>query len=154
MAIIKSLIIRALIIYFVTSFFRKPTPQVQSPSGAPDGAPATAARNMFANGTDISLFVYLTENEIMDFERANLFWFKDRLVYGDWYSGPNRDGIFERQKDVLISENMLNNGSLFLHAFITRDGDSPNPKEKNFGRHQMAYAKKALNRYVFHCLFY
>ena len=51
-AITKSLIIRALIIYFITSMFRRPTPPVVDPK---TGGPAPAARmpstQLYANGT-------------------------------------------------------------------------------------------------------
>lgn len=48
----KSLIIRALIIYFVSSFLRKPAPVADNATGDPAGTPANpAATNYFSNGT-------------------------------------------------------------------------------------------------------
>lgn len=144
MSIIKSLIIRGLIIYFITSFFRRPTP---APLNGTTPAVKTAARNMFINGTDIALYIYLTENERhTDFKPGNLFWVKENLIYGDWYSGIDGDGTYSFESDINITNNIRNNGSLFLHGYVTRMGYSPNPRDKNFAKQEMCYVKKALNK--------
>ncbi|CAG9766664.1 unnamed protein product [Ceutorhynchus assimilis] len=148
-AVSKSLIIRALIIYFISSFFRggqKPAQPVNSVS--PSGAPVTQARNIFSDGTPLTLYVYLSESDVLeDYHHSNLFWIKENIVYGDWTGGPNKDGMYEIEKEVPITEGLKNNGSLFLHAYITRLGNSPDPKSKNYDPNQMSYAFKQLNRY-------
>ncbi|XP_044254210.1 cleft lip and palate transmembrane protein 1 homolog [Tribolium madens] len=144
-AITKSLIIRALIIYFITSFFRKPAPPQTNNTGV--ATPSFAAKNMFTEGTPLSLHVYITENEeLSDFNPSNLFWYKDNLVYGDWTSGPNKDGTYFIEKNITITDHIRNNGSLYLHAFVTRQGESPNPKASNHGK-QLTHVTKQLNKY-------
>lgn len=145
MSIIKSLIIRGLIIYFITSFFRRPP---QAPiNGTTSTTTRAASRNMFTNGTDIALYIYLTENEKhTDFKQSNLFWMKEDLVYGDWYSGISGDGTYTFESDINISDNLKNNGSLYLHGYVTRMGYSPDPKDKNYAKQEISYVKKALNK--------
>lgn len=146
-AVTKSLIVRALIIYFITSFFRKSTPP---PAASPNGttAPSIAARNIFKEGTPIALHVYISEEDpLTDFDQSKLFWYKDNLVYGDWTAGPNKDGTYFVEKNFNITENLRNNGSLYLHAFLTKSGESPDPKSKNYAKNQMTVVTKQLNRY-------
>ncbi|XP_066262932.1 putative lipid scramblase CLPTM1 [Euwallacea similis] len=146
LSIAKSLLVRGLIIYAVSSFFRAPKPQPLNNNG--QSGPAIQARNIFPEGTPLTLYVYLTESDVLDnFHHSNLFWIKENIVYGDWTAGFNKDGIFEIEKDVFITENMKNNGSLYFHTFITRLGNSPDPKAKNYDIDQTAYAVKQLNRF-------
>nr|XP_023015225.1 cleft lip and palate transmembrane protein 1 homolog [Leptinotarsa decemlineata] len=146
LAVVKSLIVRGLIMYFIFSFFRpsqtpKPGEQVVKVSQTP-------AKNIFSDGTLMNLYVYLSENETMDnYHNSNLFWLKEGLRYGDWTSGPNLDGSYVIEKDVPITDNMRNNGSLFLHAYLVRSGYSPDPAAKNFAKNQMSSIMKQLNRY-------
>ncbi|KAJ3658069.1 hypothetical protein Zmor_009835 [Zophobas morio] len=145
-ALTKSLIIRALIIYFITSFFRRPAPPQTNNTGA--ATPTFTAKNIFQEGTPLSLHVYVSEKEQMeDFSSVDLFWYKDNLVYGDWTSGGSRDGTYFVEKNVTISDQMRNNGSLYLHAFITRRGESPNPQASNYGKNQMTRVTKQLNKF-------
>lgn len=102
---------------------------------------------MFTNGTDIALYIYLTENEKhLDFKDDNLFWMKENLIYGDWYSGIEGDGTYTYENDVNITDTLKNNGSLYLHGYITRMGYSPNPKDKNYAKQELSYVKKAVNK--------
>ena len=51
------------------------------------------------------MYVYLSE--FMDynaFDEKDLFWSKKGLVYGDWESGPNKDGTFTFAGSVQASE--------------------------------------------------
>lgn len=144
-SIVKSLIIRGIIIYFISSFFRGP----QAPKATEKGVQVayTPARNIFQEGTVLNLYVYLSENEtVNDYHPSNLFWYKEGLKYGDWTSGPNRDGTYVIEKSVPVTPNMRNNGSLFLHAFLIRTGYSPDPTAENFARNQMSSVMKQLNR--------
>ncbi|XP_019870701.2 cleft lip and palate transmembrane protein 1 homolog [Aethina tumida] len=145
-AIAKSLILRALIVYFITSFFRKPPAQPVNDSGV--AIPSKTALNLFKEGTPLALHVYLSESEILeDLSYNNLFWFKNGLTYGDWNSGPYMDGSYSIEKPVPISDNIRNNGSLYIHAFITRDGESPNPKAPNYSKDSFSSVFKQLNKY-------
>lgn len=148
MAVVKSLLIRGMIIYIFTSFLKQPAKvQPKFNETGTTTVPVPAA-NLFKEGTVMALHVYLTESEDLDnYDRRNAFWYKDGLVYGDWLAGPNKDGSFFIEKEVPLTENLRNNGSLYLHAFITKHGDSPDPKASNYGRDFISYAKKQLNRY-------
>nr|CAI5817749.1 unnamed protein product [Callosobruchus analis] len=144
--VVRSLIIRAFIMYFVFSFFRQPSTQKVNESGVK--YPHTAARNVFPDGTEMNLFVYLSENDsVDDYHPSKLFWYKEGLTYGDWTSGIYGDGSYVIEKDVPVTANMKNNGSLFLHAFLTKYGYSPDPNAKNYAQHQMTSVMKQLNRY-------
>ncbi|XP_049789358.1 cleft lip and palate transmembrane protein 1 homolog [Schistocerca nitens] len=147
-AIIKSLIIRALIIYFITSFFRAPaqTPDPNAPAGV--SSSRRPAVNLFENGTIMDLYVYVSEQETFkEFDEPDaLIWKKEGLVYGDWYSGPNGDGTYVHNTELIASENVRNNGSLYLHVFLTRHGKPPNP-DSNKARAQVAYNRKMLNKF-------
>ena len=42
------------------------------------------------------MYFYISESEsFTDFSEDSLFWAQKGLVYGDWESGPNRDGTHE-----------------------------------------------------------
>lgn len=88
--------------------------------------------------------MFLSEQKTFDdFGREN--WTQD-IVYGDWNEGPFGDGTFVFETDYPISENIRNNGSLYLHAYVTKRGDNPNPKSKNFAGERHCYAVKQLNK--------
>lgn len=52
------------------------------------------------------MYVYVSEQEeFTDFNNEEaLFWVEEGLVYGDWTSGPNGDGIFQRDGQIIPSE--------------------------------------------------
>ncbi|KAK2583559.1 hypothetical protein KPH14_009512 [Odynerus spinipes] len=151
-AITKSLIIRALIVYFISFLFRRPQPESnsQSVSGG-NNVPRLQAVNIFENGTLFDLHVYLSEAEnFKQFDDPNaLIWFEQGLIYGDWYSGPNNDGSRDLHYTFTPSDQLKNNGSIYLHLYVTKTGKSPNPKAgKNvYAGDYMSYAKKMLNKF-------
>ena len=55
------------------------------------------------------LFVYVSEDEeFSDFKNEHaLFWVEKGLVYGDWESGPNGDGSYEKSGQIEASEVQL-----------------------------------------------
>lgn len=147
-AITKSLIIRALVVYFITSMFRQPAapkPELNSATGAPR-APAV---NMFTNGTVLDVYSYLSENIMFgDFEDEKLIWKKSGLIYGDWYGGENDDGTFTHSTSFEPTQSLKNNGSIYLHVFVVPTGKSPNPKDKdNYAGNYVTYGKKMVNKY-------
>ncbi|XP_055920317.1 putative lipid scramblase CLPTM1 [Eupeodes corollae] len=152
-AVTKSLILRALIIYFITSFFRKPAPTnevVEKGSTAAAAAgPKINAWNLFENGTLFDLHVYLSESfdEVNFGNPANLVWLQEGLTYGDWVSGPNSDGTYTHSLKIKASEKLMNNGSIYLHSYVTRAGESPDPKSPYFGKKYMGYTRKMLNKF-------
>lgn len=147
-AITKSLIIRALVVYFITSMFRQPQapkPEVNSPTGAPR-VPAT---NMFTNGTELDMYCYLSEKEFLrKFEDGKLIWKHEGLVYGDWSAGPDYDGSYTFSTSIEPTNALKNNGSIYLHVFVVRTGKSPDPRDKEiYAGDFISYGKKMVNKY-------
>lgn len=148
-AITKSLIIRALIIYFISSLFRRSDNNPKSPNAV--GDTRLQAVNIFSNGTLFDLSVYLSESE--NFKRfddpRSLIWFEEGLIYGDWYGGPNRDGSKVLEHTFVPSERLKQNGSIYLHIYITKSGKSPNPKAGKgvYAGDYMSYSRKMLNKF-------
>jgi len=146
-AITKSLIIRALIIYFISSLFRRSDNNPKSPTAVSNAQ----AVNIFSNGTLFDLSVYLSESE--NFKKfddpRSLIWFEEGLVYGDWYGGPNRDGSRVLEHTFVPSERLKQNGSIYLHVYITKSGKSPNPKagKSVYAGDYMSYSRKMLNKF-------
>jgi hypothetical protein len=146
----KSIIIRAVIIYFICSFFRRPAQNIQSPFGSTTSAQNTAF-NIFTNGTVFDLHVYMSESEYFkDFNNSKAkVWSEYGLIYGDWYSGPNGDGSRAFTHIFVPSKNLLNNGSIFLHVYVIKSGKSPDPStgQKLYAGEIMSYTTKMLNKF-------
>lgn len=104
-AITKSLIIRALIIYFVSSFLRRPS--TTNEDSAKHGV-QSAATNFFQNSTKFDLHVYISEDQLrVDFSDVNsLIWFQKGLLYGDWVSGRNGDGTVNHHTRIHTTEKL------------------------------------------------
>ncbi|XP_053612199.1 putative lipid scramblase CLPTM1 [Plodia interpunctella] len=146
-AIAKSLILRALVVYFITSMFRQPAaPKTDVVSS---GVPRVAAINMFSNGSVVDMYCYLTEKESFAiFDSSKLVWKHTNMVYGDWYGGPNGDGTFTHSLNFKASESLRNNGSIYLHVFVVPAGKSPDPNDKqNYAAGRYTYGKKMLNKH-------
>lgn len=151
-AITKSLILRALVIYFITSFFRKPA----APPVVSDGDPSAPALlsnpawNFFENGTMFDLHFYVSEDfEFKAFnDPSSLVWFQDGLVYGDWYSGKNHDGTYTRSTTIKASEKLQNNGTIYLHTYATKTGKSPDPSAgDDYAGFEFAYNRRQINKF-------
>ncbi|KAK7086896.1 Cleft lip and palate transmembrane protein 1 like protein [Halocaridina rubra] len=154
MAITKSLIIRAIIIYFITSFFRRPqqpTGQQSGTEGQPDQSGRMPAVNAFQDGSYLDLYVYISESEFFsEFGSSQaLVWFKEDLMYGDWTSGPQGDGTYSHSVTFPASENVRNNGSIYMHAYIVKSGFSPDPKagEERYNKKLTIYSSQRLNKH-------
>ncbi|GAB0089244.1 cleft lip and palate transmembrane protein 1 [Sergentomyia squamirostris] len=150
-AITKSLIIRALVIYFISSFFRRPaaTPDPAAQPGSP-AAPRTSAFNYFENGAMFDLYVYISEDyNFADFDRSEfLVWQHNGLVYGDWNSGPENDGVFTYSTQFSASERVQNNGSIYIHAYVVKSGQSINPHDTdNYAGRNVGYSRRMLNKF-------
>ncbi|XP_055640174.1 putative lipid scramblase CLPTM1 isoform X2 [Toxorhynchites rutilus septentrionalis] len=150
-AITKSLILRALVIYFISSFFRKPaTDTANTQPGNVPGKSKVMAWNLFDNGTMFDLHVYISEDPLyVDFnDPSSLVWLQEDLMYGDWYGGRNGDGIFTVNTKIRASERLMNNGSIFLHTYVTKAGKSPNPAAgDDYAGKFMGSASAMLSKY-------
>lgn len=151
-AMTKSLILRALVIYFISSFFRKPaaTPPAAGQGNQPaqNEGPRIVAWNYFENGTMFDLHVYLSENpDVPEFSTSSLVWLQEGLTYGDWYGGANGDGTFSQNLKFKASPKLMNNGSIYLHTYVTKYGQSPDPENEYYGRKYVAHGVKQLNKH-------
>lgn len=159
-AVTKSLIIRALIIYFITSFFRRPatTPTTIDGVGAPDDGIRTAGLNearspswnFFDNGTIFDLHCYISDDfDYVNFaDKKNLIWYKQGLVYGDWNSGENGDGTYSHTITIVPTEKLKNNGTLYLHVYATKWGMSPDPMAgPSYAGKDLGYVRRLLNKF-------
>ncbi|XP_008553083.1 putative lipid scramblase CLPTM1 [Microplitis demolitor] len=152
LAVFKSLIIRSLIIYFITSFFRRPAADPATSAATTDGVvPKYPAVNVYDNGTLFDLYVFLSEAEVFNsFEDSRaLIWQEKGLVYGDWTSGPNHDGTRFFNHKFEASNKLKNNGSIYLHIYTTKAGKSINPKDGKelYSATHVCYTKKMVNKF-------
>ncbi|OWR40845.1 Cleft lip and palate transmembrane protein 1 [Danaus plexippus plexippus] len=148
LAITKSLIIRGLVVYLITSMFRQPSPP-KADVNSPSGVARLPAINMFPNGTVVDMYTYLSEKEFLyQFEDAKLLWKLPGLIYGDWHGGQNGDGTFTQSAEFIAPESLKNNGSIYLHVYVVPVGKSPDPKDKvNYAGPYITYGKKMVNKY-------
>lgn len=153
LSITKSLIIRAVIIYFITSFFKKgqtPATSVTSTDGTTEVvASKIPALNLFADGQIMDLYVYINEQERFNDFSSNPVWFKEDLVYGDWTSGNDGDGCHTKSLTLPASEQLKNNGSVFIHVYFVKSGFSPDPSagEGSYDKKMTTYATQRLNKH-------
>ena len=157
MSIVKSMFMRGMIIYFIMQVFRRPQQAAQPGTGVTGGGngPVSnvgAASNLFQNGTLMDLYVYVSEQkDFGDFNNSEaLVWKKEELWFGDWYSGEDGDGVHSFSKTLKASENLQNNGSIYLHTFIVRAGKSPDPStgKGRFSKKWTVYKTRQLNKFM------
>ena len=148
---VKGLAYRILIIYFITSLFRGfKSPSAPAQPAQNSNFPQIPSRNLFANGTLMDFFVFVSENEYHpNFSDINqLIWSQKNIMYGDWYGGPNLDSTYEFKTNIEISERVQNNGSIYLHIFLVRNGYLPYPKKGYlFSERFTVHKSKRLNVY-------
>lgn len=153
-AVTKSLILRALIIYFISTFFRKPA----ATPGANDIVPGATgiqgakapAWNLFENGTLFDLWVYTSEDiaKVNFNDQNSLLWFEEGLSYGDWYGGKTGDGTFTHSTKIHASEKLQNNGSIYIHVYVTKFGQSPNPDAgDSYAGTELGHISRLLNKF-------
>ncbi|KAF7488402.1 Cleft lip and palate transmembrane protein 1 -like protein [Sarcoptes scabiei] len=144
--IIKSLVFRALFAYFIISLFRR------SPSKVPLNPNLSASMpgsNLYINGTSMDLYLFINENKFdADFsDSSQLVWCQKNLVYGDWSSGPTNNGEYFAEINFPLSNNVQNNGTLWLHVYVVLSGQSPNPSDKNYNAIYTIHRFKQLNKF-------
>lgn len=151
-SILKGILFRALIIYLITSFFRRPQTTTPNAEGGTQVAETTriASSNLFSNGTIMDIYMFVSEDELwVDFKHPDsLIWKIPNVIYGDWFGGPQKNSIYELETTVPTSPTVQNNGSLWLHVFFVKGGMSPDPQDK--GKHLRVFTVhkyKRLNRY-------
>ncbi|CAJ0576638.1 unnamed protein product, partial [Mesorhabditis spiculigera] len=125
--------------------------QGQGNSTAPaaaGGARFPPSRNLFPVGQLYDFYMYLSPEESrFELFDETPFWQELGIKYGSWEGGPNNDGSFEIAKTFPTPESLQNNGSLYLHVFVTKSGQSPNPKDRSYVKREVIYGNQQLNKY-------
>jgi len=153
--IIKSVAGRMLFMYLamqaMNHFKTKPTtgPSAATEPGAFSNMAGEPPGNMFPKGTIFDMYVYISESEkFTTFNESELFWNLKDIEYGNWNNGENKDGIFLFGNQVDLTDNMQNNGSIYLHCYFTESGRSPNPKDREtYSKRRTFSTFKRLNKY-------
>ncbi|CAF0939732.1 unnamed protein product [Brachionus calyciflorus] len=152
----QNVIKQMLIFYFisqVTSGFFKSKPTVNQNSGGDSNpvVPNSNPGNLFAKGSLLDMYVYLSEHDYFDSfdDEKALYWFIPSIEYGNWNIGPEQNGNFLKNGNFELNKNMQNNGSIYLHVFMTENGRSPNPKDKEtYSKRKTFSTFKRLNKYM------
>jgi len=148
----KSVAMRAMIFYFIMQFFKGKQQSPESTEGAVSKPMRGPATNMFQDGMGFDMYVYVSEQqEFGEFHiPESLVWKKEGLSYGNWKQGPNEDSIFEFATQIPVSERVQNNGSLYIHTFIVREGKSPDPSAGKgmFSKKWTTYKTQRLNKFM------
>ncbi|CAB3400894.1 unnamed protein product [Caenorhabditis bovis] len=150
MTIVRSMIQQMLVFYFISSIIKSfsggPTNGTNSTSVSRSRLPP--AHNIFSPGQLFDLHIYLDESDqrFNKFDK-DIFWLQKGLRYGDWTSGPNKDGSYVFHKTFQTPDVLLRNNSLYMHTFVVKSGQSPNPKDRNFVKREVIYGCKQLNKY-------
>uniref|UniRef100_A0A1I7UG14 Cleft lip and palate transmembrane protein 1 homolog n=1 Tax=Caenorhabditis tropicalis TaxID=1561998 RepID=A0A1I7UG14_9PELO len=144
---------QAVTIYFMvsmaTSFFRPSNPGTNA--NVTEKVQGNKATNLFPNNQLFDLYVYLDENDLpfkqFDSAPEKLIWMRNGMKYDDWTSGDNQDGSYTIHKKFATPAALLRNESIYLHTFIVKSGQSPNPKDKNYFKSQVIYRMQQLNKF-------
>lgn len=95
--------------------------------------------------------MFISENEQQpNFDNpSELVWKLDSISYGDWYAGSSGDATYFMETDVEIPEPVQNNGSLYIHSFLVREGDSPNPNAAGglYNSKYTIHQKRQMNKF-------
>lgn len=152
---LKTMVTRMLMFWMITSliknFFggRQPTPETNvSHSG--DSKTYPASINMFPSGEVFDFYMYLSPKpeRFRDFANTHsLIWQQTNLVYGDWNSGENADGSRTKMISFPTPEYLQNNGSIYLHVFMVKNGMSPVPNDQHYSGRETIYGSFQLNKY-------
>jgi len=144
---------RAMIFYFIMQFFKgkaaSPGAEPETGVSKPMRGPAT---NMFQDGMVFDMYVYVSEQE--EFGEFNipesLVWKKEGIIYGNWEQGANMDSIFELSTQIPLSERVQNNGSVYMHSYLVREGKSPDPDAGKgvFSKKWTTYKTQRLNKFM------
>ncbi|XP_063287777.1 putative lipid scramblase CLPTM1 isoform X1 [Pelobates fuscus] len=147
--VIKGVAFRIFIIWAISSWFRRGSvSQDQTPGTT--GTPRPPSRNLFPRDTLMDLHVFLSESEVFtEFNSTTaLIWEQRDLVYGDWSSGENGDGCYEQNSEVVIPEGVQNNGSFYIHVYLTKSGFHPDPSQKAHHRRlATVHTSRMLNKF-------
>lgn len=155
-AMFKGFATRMVIMYMVMSFFRgnSSNNQTQTTAVGPNGeqitVPVKQGANIFPKGTSMSIFIYLNDLEFLPEGYLNQeapHWSLEEIEYGDWYGGPNKDSTYFTHFKYVVPESVQNNGTIYLHCFLTKDGSGHNPLVAPYNAKNVIYRSKAITKF-------
>lgn len=125
----KSLLVRMFIFWLISNLFRGR----QQSTSTSNTAPST---NLFKTDQKIELWVYLAEEQhFADFNNSEkLIWHERDIKFGNWTDGPQMDGSRLYSTTIQASEKLQNNGTIYVHVYITKRGKSPDPQHPKYNR--------------------
>ena len=102
---------------------KKQVTNMQSTSGTT----RIPSSNLFKVGERLEMYLYYSEKEdLVNFDNKKMLWHEKDLVFGNWYDGPYGDGTRKISGHIDISDNVINNGSLYYHVYFVKEGFPPN----------------------------
>ncbi|CAE6462956.1 unnamed protein product [Rhizoctonia solani] len=117
-----------------------PTPQSSDTPGVPSTSVQTHAYPYWTAGTKLNLHFFLSPSayELTDKTLPHFTW--EGIEYGKWDEARNWDGL------VNVPQSVMNNGTLWAHVFLTRNGASPFDGAERPG--DVHHSRKLLTRYL------
>ena len=108
-----------------------------------------ACSNLFKNGDPLELYLYYSEKEeFTSFDKKEaLLWHQDDIKFGSWYDGPKNDGLRKISGKIKASHNVLNNGSLYYHIYVVKQGFSPDPMSKYYSQYSVSNQTKMMTTF-------
>ncbi|CAE6527598.1 unnamed protein product [Rhizoctonia solani] len=117
-----------------------PTPQSSDTPGAPSTPVKTHAYPYWTAGTKLNLHFFLSPSayELTDTTLPHFTW--EGIEYGKWDEARDWDGL------VNLPQSVMNNGTLWAHVFLTRNGAAFFDAAQRPG--DVHYSRKLLTRYM------
>eukprot|EP01080_Neovahlkampfia_damariscottae_P010048 gene10048-2367_t len=155
MSILNSLP-RLVLMYMAMNYFfgnKAPTVQPKNQVVTKDGQPQVPTVPhvcLFRKMEMMNLDTFFSTSNNITFENKKPFWSEKSLVFAN--SDQNN-----RRIEMNITENnfkeeyktLSNNGTVYIHAFLTKPGASYDPKSINYDKTSVVHLVKQLNRYKF-----
>ncbi|CAF1012228.1 unnamed protein product [Rotaria magnacalcarata] len=149
-SIVKSFAFRVLMIYLVTRFFRRPANvnPTETRTVPIDSSLLTTTYipgSLYTTGDLLDMYIFISEEKLYRYDPMRKpLWKLNDFKYGDWSSHGTRTKFVE----FPISENIKNNGSLYLHVVVSKSRYSIDPSEHESDSPQYTFWKsKRLNKY-------
>ncbi|CAF1480758.1 unnamed protein product [Rotaria magnacalcarata] len=149
-SIVKSFAFRVLMIYLVTRFFRRPANvnPTETRTVPVDSSLLTTTYipgSLYTTGDLLDMYIFISEEKLYRYDPMRKpLWKLNDFKYGDWSSHGTRTKFVE----FPISENIKNNGSLYLHVVVSKSRYSIDPSEHESDSPQYTFWKsKRLNKY-------
>jgi hypothetical protein len=131
-------------IYFVTRFFR-PSTNVHPTENKTLPVISSNTGNLYQSGDLLDVYIFINEEQRYKYDLMRKpVWVLDGFKYGDWTAQGTQIKFIE----FPISNNVQNNGSIYLHVVVTKHDHSIDPSQRESHSPQYTFSKsKRLNKY-------